>query len=87
MASLVCFLSVVMAWYGVNAVLGVGLHAYGFIEEQGQGSVGAACLGFLTFGAAAAWRRYLAKQPGAHATEKVADERFVDVEEDTSVLA
>jgi hypothetical protein len=24
------FLSVVMAWYGVNFVLGVGLHSYGF---------------------------------------------------------
>ena len=29
-ASVVCFLSVVMAWYGVNDVLGVGLHSYGF---------------------------------------------------------
>ncbi|MDE1171584.1 MAG: cytochrome c biogenesis protein CcsA [Verrucomicrobium sp.] len=28
--SLVCFLSVVMAWYGVNFVLGKGLHSYGF---------------------------------------------------------
>ncbi|MEO7164420.1 MAG: hypothetical protein ABI041_15975, partial [Bdellovibrionia bacterium] len=26
----VSFLSVVMAWYGVNFVLGVGLHSYGF---------------------------------------------------------
>lgn len=25
-----CFLSVLMAWYGVNFVLGVGLHSYGF---------------------------------------------------------
>ncbi|MEO6052916.1 MAG: cytochrome c biogenesis protein CcsA [Chthoniobacterales bacterium] len=28
--SVVCFLSVMMAWYGVNFVLGVGLHSYGF---------------------------------------------------------
>jgi ABC-type transport system involved in cytochrome c biogenesis permease subunit len=28
--SVVCFASVVMAWYGVNFVLGVGLHSYGF---------------------------------------------------------
>ncbi len=28
--TVVCFTSVVMAWYGVNFVLGVGLHAYGF---------------------------------------------------------
>jgi ABC-type transport system involved in cytochrome c biogenesis permease subunit len=27
--SVVCFLSIVMAWYGVNFVLGSGLHAYG----------------------------------------------------------
>lgn len=28
--SVVCFASVVMAWYGVNYVLGAGLHSYGF---------------------------------------------------------
>jgi cytochrome c-type biogenesis protein CcsB len=28
--SVVCFLAVVMAWYGVNFVLGTGLHSYGF---------------------------------------------------------
>jgi ABC-type transport system involved in cytochrome c biogenesis permease subunit len=28
--SVVCFASVVMAWYGVNFVLGAGLHSYGF---------------------------------------------------------
>jgi ABC-type transport system involved in cytochrome c biogenesis permease subunit len=28
--SAVSFLSVVMAWYGVNFILGVGLHSYGF---------------------------------------------------------
>ena len=36
-ASVVCFLSVVMAWYGVNFVLGVGLHSYGFVEGGSQG--------------------------------------------------
>jgi ABC-type transport system involved in cytochrome c biogenesis permease subunit len=29
-SSVVCFTGVVMAWYGVNFVLGVGLHSYGF---------------------------------------------------------
>jgi ABC-type transport system involved in cytochrome c biogenesis permease subunit len=29
-ASVVAFSGVVMAWYGVNFVLGVGLHSYGF---------------------------------------------------------
>jgi ABC-type transport system involved in cytochrome c biogenesis permease subunit len=28
--SIICFLAVVMAWYGVNFVLGTGLHSYGF---------------------------------------------------------
>jgi ABC-type transport system involved in cytochrome c biogenesis permease subunit len=28
--TIVCFLSVLMAWYGVNFVLGTGLHSYGF---------------------------------------------------------
>ena len=36
-ASVVCFLSVIMAWYGVNFVLGVGLHSYGFVEGGSQG--------------------------------------------------
>ncbi len=30
MASCVCFLAILMAWYGVNFVLGKGLHSYGF---------------------------------------------------------
>ncbi len=29
-ATVFCFLGVLMAWYGVNFVLGVGLHSYGF---------------------------------------------------------
>jgi len=28
--SVLCFAAVIMAWYGVNFVLGVGLHSYGF---------------------------------------------------------
>lgn len=28
--AIVCFLSVLMAWYGVNFLLGTGLHSYGF---------------------------------------------------------
>ncbi len=58
-ASVVCFLSVMMAWYGVNFVLGVGLHSYGFTEGGGQGIVGASCLGVLSIVAGAGWRRYL----------------------------
>lgn len=28
--SIICFQTIIMAWYGVNYVLGVGLHSYGF---------------------------------------------------------
>ena len=38
--SIVAFLGVLMAWYGVNFVLGAGLHAYGF-GEGGQQYVAA----------------------------------------------
>ncbi|MFN7685241.1 MAG: cytochrome c biogenesis protein [Oligoflexia bacterium] len=41
--SVLCFSSVVMAWYGVNFVLGVGLHSYGF-SAGGQGAVGTGVL-------------------------------------------
>ena len=60
MASVVCFLSVIMAWYGVNFVLGVGLHSYGFVEGGSQGVVGAVVLAVLAVAVAAAWRRRLA---------------------------
>jgi cytochrome c-type biogenesis protein CcsB len=36
--TVICFSTVVMAWYGVNFVLGVGLHSYGF-SSGGQGVV------------------------------------------------
>ena len=61
MASVVCFLSVLMAWYGVNFVLGVGLHSYGFTEGGSQGTVGVATLVVLAFAAGAAWRRHLSQ--------------------------
>jgi len=55
-ASVVCFLPVLMAWYGVNFVLGKGLHSYGF----GVGGYWYA-LAFvaveLAFVGVAAWRR------------------------------
>lgn len=38
--SVLCFLTVLMAWYGVNFVLGIGLHSYGF----GSGGVTYAAL-------------------------------------------
>ncbi|MEA2631910.1 MAG: hypothetical protein QOE66_2129 [Chloroflexota bacterium] len=65
MASVACFLSVIMAWYGVNFVLGVGLHSYGFVEGGSQGVVGAVILAVLAVAGAAAWRRRLASLPPA----------------------
>jgi cytochrome c-type biogenesis protein CcsB len=43
MWSVLAFMGVVMAWYGVNFVLGVGLHSYGF-STGGRGTVAVACL-------------------------------------------
>jgi cytochrome c-type biogenesis protein CcsB len=54
--SIVGFLLVLMAWYGVNYILGTGLHSYGF----GSGGTGYV-VGFVVFEllviAAAFWRR------------------------------
>jgi ABC-type transport system involved in cytochrome c biogenesis permease subunit len=61
-ASVVCFLSVVMAWYGVNFVLGVGLHSYGFVEGGSQGIMSVIIMGVLGLPAAAGWRRFLSQR-------------------------
>jgi ABC-type transport system involved in cytochrome c biogenesis permease subunit len=57
--SVVCFLSVIMAWYGVNFVLGVGLHSYGFTEGGSQGAMMTIIACVLSVPAAAGWRRFL----------------------------
>jgi ABC-type transport system involved in cytochrome c biogenesis permease subunit len=62
MASVVCFLSVIMAWYGVNFVLGVGLHSYGFVEGGSQGIVLLTVVAVLGIPGAAAWRRWLSSR-------------------------
>jgi ABC-type transport system involved in cytochrome c biogenesis permease subunit len=59
-ASVVCFGSVLMAWYGVNFVLPIGLHSYGFTEGGGQGVVISTTLAVWAVVGAAAWRRRLA---------------------------
>ena len=62
-ASVFCFLSVVMAWYGVNFVLGVGLHSYGFVEGGSQGAMSMIIAGVLAVPVGAAWRRFLGYRP------------------------
>jgi ABC-type transport system involved in cytochrome c biogenesis permease subunit len=62
MASIVCFLAVLMAWYGVNFVIGVGLHTYGFGHGGGQGGVGMVTLAVLAIAGGAAWRRFLGQR-------------------------
>jgi ABC-type transport system involved in cytochrome c biogenesis permease subunit len=61
-ASVVCFLSVVMAWYGVNFVLGVGLHSYGFVEGGSQGIMTVIIAAVMSLPMAAAWRRRLGQR-------------------------
>jgi len=51
--SVICFSLVVMAWYGVNFVLGAGLHSYGFGGGGQHYVYGAILLQFLYVGAAA----------------------------------
>ncbi|MBN9121675.1 MAG: cytochrome c biogenesis protein CcsA [Planctomycetes bacterium] len=58
--SVACFLSVVMAWYGVNFVLGVGLHSYGFVEGGSQGAMGVILCSVMSLPLGAWWRRKLA---------------------------
>jgi cytochrome c-type biogenesis protein CcsB len=54
-ASVVCFLSVLMAWYGVNFVLGKGLHSYGF-GIGGETYVASFVMADLSLVAIASWR-------------------------------
>jgi len=60
-ASVVCFLAVLMAWYGVNFVLGKGLHSYGF-GIGGETYVAAFVIVDLLFVAFAIWRYRMSKR-------------------------
>jgi cytochrome c-type biogenesis protein CcsB len=60
-ASVVCFLAVLMAWYGVNFVLGKGLHSYGF-GLGGETYVVSFVIADLLFVAFAIWRYRGTKQ-------------------------
>ncbi len=52
--TVISFMLVVMAWYGVNFVLGVGLHSYGF-SAGGRGWVAAFCAVQMTYVGVIAW--------------------------------
>lgn len=66
------FQTVIMAWYGVNFVLGVGLHSYGF-GTGGRGQVFTYVVAQCAFVAAAWWRyrRLLGPAAGTATTEEV----------------
>ena len=55
-ASVLCFAAVVMAWYGVNFVLGKGLHSYGR-GVGGEGYVATLLVLDALFLAVAVWRQ------------------------------
>jgi cytochrome c-type biogenesis protein CcsB len=65
-ASVVCFLAVLMAWYGVNFVLGKGLHSYGF-GIGGETYVAIGVVLDLLFVAFAIWR-YRSSKPAGSST-------------------
>ena len=69
-ASVVCFLAVLMAWYGVNFVLGKGLHSYGF-GIGGETYVATFVLADLLFVAFAILRYRSSKRAGANANVEV----------------
>ena len=74
-ASVVCFLAVLMAWYGVNFVLGKGLHSYGF-GIGGETYVAIFVLLDLLFVAFAIWR-YRKSADAAVAPRELGAERAV----------
>jgi cytochrome c-type biogenesis protein CcsB len=63
-ASVLCFMAILMAWYGVNFVLGAGLHSYGF-GIGGEGYVATFVILDALFVAAALLRTRLTPAPAA----------------------
>jgi ABC-type transport system involved in cytochrome c biogenesis permease subunit len=56
-ASVLCYMAVLMAWYGVNFVINTGLHSYGFTEGGGQGVVFTTALAVIAVALGTGWRR------------------------------
>jgi cytochrome c-type biogenesis protein CcsB len=74
-ASVVCFLAVLMAWYGVNFVLGKGLHSYGF-GIGGETYVVAFVMVDLLFVGFAIWR-YRMSSPEVKSADEIEAETAV----------
>ncbi len=72
-ASVVCFLAVLMAWYGVNFVLGKGLHSYGF-GIGGETYAATFIVLDLLFVAFAIWR-YRSSKLAVPAADEIEGER------------
>jgi cytochrome c biogenesis factor len=73
-ASVICFLAILMAWYGVNFVLGKGLHSYGF-GVGGETYVAIFVVLDLLFVAFAIWRYRKSKRAVTPAGGKITGER------------
>ena len=73
-ASVVCFAAVVMAWYGVNFVLGKGLHSYGR-GVGGEGYVVTFLVLDALFLAAACWRQAQGRRAVAGDVRSALDQR------------
>jgi ABC-type transport system involved in cytochrome c biogenesis permease subunit len=73
-ASVVCFLAILMAWYGVNFVLGKGLHSYGF-GIGGETYVAIFVVLDFLFVAFAIWRYRKSKRAVSPSGDEIASER------------
>jgi len=87
LGSVICFNSVVMAWYGVNFVLGTGLHTYGMGADAGKWYVlGAVALDLVFTGVTAT--RYVLYRKSKElsnmltATDPVDEVRKIGVDEE-----
>lgn len=74
-ASILCFLGVLMAWYGVNFVLGTGLHSYGFGTGGYEYVAGYVILEVILVGAATL--RYKKLQPANFREQLLETEKAV----------
>lgn len=78
--SIVCFNTVLMAWYGVNFVLGTGLHSYGFSTGGSELIVGSIVLLDLGFVVATYWRTKKMSQLGSDETTSSVNNQLSTVE-------